>query len=126
MTSDEAIDRSAQPGRLRRRRVFFASATLGTALLALLAMARVLGADGLSPSDWILLGCFAAMLPWNVIGFWNALVGFALLYGSRDPVGRVLPAARSPAHSLRDAARPRPASGQPPPAGGGRRRHARQ
>ena len=96
MTSDEAIDRSAQPGRLRRRRVFFASATLGTALLALLAMARVLGADGLSPSDWILLGCFAAMLPWNVIGFWNALVGFALLYGSRDPVGRVLPAARSP------------------------------
>jgi membrane glycosyltransferase len=96
MTSDEAIDRSAQPGRLRRRRAFFASATLGTALLALLAMARVLGADGLSPSDWILLGCFAAMLPWNVIGFWNALVGFALLYGSRDPVGRVLPAARSP------------------------------
>jgi spermidine/putrescine transport system permease protein len=46
---------------------------------------------------FVLLGCFAAMLPWNVIGFWNALVGFALLYGSRDPVGHVLPAARSPA-----------------------------
>ena len=63
---------------------------------AMLAMARVLG-DGLTGSDVVLLGCFAAMLPWNVIGFWNALVGFVLLCGNRDPVAHVLPALRSPA-----------------------------
>ena len=82
---------------LRRRRLLFAVATLSTMTAALVAMTRVLGADGLAVSDIVLLACFAAMLPWNVIGFWNALVGFALLYGRRDPVGHVLPALRTPA-----------------------------
>ena len=82
---------------LRRRRFLFALATLATMAAALFAMTRVLGAAGLAVSDVVLLACFAAMLPWNVIGFWNALVGFALLYGRRDPVGHVLPALRTPA-----------------------------
>lgn len=83
---------------LRRRRVAFAVAVSVTILAALAAMARVLGADALGLGDLVLLACFAAMLPWNVIGFWNALIGFAILCISRDPVGRVLPAARTPSH----------------------------
>ncbi len=76
----------------------FAAATLATMAAALIAMARVLGTDGLTPSDVVLLACFAAMLPWNVIGFWNAVVGLALLCGRRDPIGHVLPAARMQAN----------------------------
>jgi membrane glycosyltransferase len=82
--------------RLRLRRACFAVAVVATIAAALAAMARVLGADGLGIADAVLLACFAAMLPWNVIGFWNAVVGFAILSASRDPVGHVLPAARSP------------------------------
>ena len=63
---------------------------------ALLAMARVLGGDGFGAADALLLLCFAAMLPWNALGFWNALVGLLILYGSRDPVGFVTPALRTP------------------------------
>ena len=35
------------------------------------------------------------MLPWNVLGLWNAVIGFAILALSRDPSGLVLPAGRS-------------------------------
>ena len=79
-----------------RRRALFAVLTLTTMTGAILAMARVLGGDGLAVSDLVLLLCFAAMLPWNVIGFWNAVIGFGLLCTSRDPVALVLPAARTP------------------------------
>ena len=72
---------------LRRRRFAFAMAVLGTILAALAAMARVLGADGLGVADIVLLCCFAAMLPWNVIGFWNAVVGFAILCAEPRSVG---------------------------------------
>ncbi len=80
----------------RRRRFVFAAAVLATALTALVVMARVLGAGGLDVAGFVLLACFAAMLPWNVIGFWNAVVGFAILCFSRDAVAHVLPAVRSP------------------------------
>ena len=73
----------------------FGALAVATAAILLLAMARILGGDGLGASDLILLACFAAMLPWNVIGFWNALIGFTILLGSRDPAARVLPALRT-------------------------------
>jgi len=76
---------------LGRRRLLFATAVFVTYALALLAMARLLGADGFGLVDLVLLACFAAMLPWNVIGFWNAVVGFALLTFVRDPMARIFP-----------------------------------
>jgi membrane glycosyltransferase len=79
------------------RRRLFAGLVGGTVAAALLAMARVLGGDGFGVADAFLLLCFAAMLPWNALGFWNALVGLLILYGSRDPVGFVTPALRTPA-----------------------------
>ena len=92
----EAIGRGAHRSELRRRRILFAAATLATMAAAMLAMARVLGADGLREAT----SSFSAASPpccRGTIGFWNALVGFVLLCGNRDPVARVLPALRSPA-----------------------------
>lgn len=83
----------AATSRLLRRRFVYWSAVALVWLAALLAMARVLGADGTGPADLVLLACFAGMLPWNVIGFCNAAVGFALLRFARDPVELALPAA---------------------------------
>ncbi len=83
----------AERGALRRRRALFATLVLLTYLAALLAMVRLLAANGVGPVDIVLLGCFAAMLPWNVIGFWNAVVGFGLLTFARNPTRHVFPRA---------------------------------
>ena len=86
---------TAELRQLPARRALFGALVVATAGLLLLAMARILGSDALGTSDLILLACFAAMLPWNVIGFWNAVIGFAILLASRDPAAHVLPALRS-------------------------------
>jgi membrane glycosyltransferase len=87
---------AAAPCALARRRLAFLTLCAGTVLAALLAMTRVLGGDGLGAVDALLVLCFAAMLPWNVLGFWNAAIGLALLHGCRDPAGHVTPALRTP------------------------------
>jgi membrane glycosyltransferase len=76
-----------------RRRIGFASAS-GLTFAAMLALAgHALSAGGWSVFDTLLLGCFALTLPWTVIGFWNAVIGFCLMRFARDPVAAVLPAA---------------------------------
>ena len=79
------------------RRGLFAILVMATTTILLLVMTRLLGGDGLSVLDAALLACFAAMLPWNVIGFWNALIGLVILCSGRDASGIVFPASRSPA-----------------------------
>ena len=37
------------------------------------------------------LALYAVTLPWTVIGFWNAAIGFLLMCGARDPVAAVNP-----------------------------------
>lgn len=87
-----AADRSS----LRWRRALFAGLVLTTMAAALAAMIRILGGNGFGFLDAVLVACFAAMLPWNVLGFWNAVVGLVILYASRDPVAAVLPQAGTP------------------------------
>lgn len=87
----------AEAASLGRRRAVFVALTLGTVVAAVAVLARLLGGDGMGLVDIALLLCFIAMLPWNVIGFWNALIGLLLLCGARDPVAHVLPAIRTPA-----------------------------
>ena len=61
-------------------------------------MAHLLAARGFDAVEFVLLACFAATLPWNVIGFWNGAIGLLLLLGSPgSSAARVLPALRCPA-----------------------------
>ncbi len=53
-----------------------------------LAVAAVPPAD---PGAIAFLVLFAVTLPWTVIGFWNAAIGFLLMCGVRDPVAAVNP-----------------------------------
>ena len=51
-----------------------------------------LSAGGLDALDIAILVLFAVTLPWTVIGFWNALIGFLVMRFARDPVAAVFPA----------------------------------
>jgi len=75
------------------RRVLFGS-LLALTIAALLGLAGyALSADGIGVADVLLLLCFAAILPWTVIGFWNAVIGFSVMRFARDPIASVVPSA---------------------------------
>jgi membrane glycosyltransferase len=75
------------------RRVLFAILVLLT-ILALLALAGyALSAGGFGFADGVLLLLFGLTMPWSVIGFWNATIGFFVMRFARDPVAAVNPAA---------------------------------
>ena len=76
---------------LRMRRVVFSALNIGTYTLLLLALARILGVSGWSWVDCVLFFCFALALPWTVLGFWNALIGFLILKLSKNPLTVVAP-----------------------------------
>ncbi len=76
------------------RRSIFALLVLGSMAAVLGAFTWLLGHDGYSALDWLMLGCLVLTLPWTLIGFWNALVGLAILHLKRDPVGYVTPLVR--------------------------------
>jgi membrane glycosyltransferase len=78
---------------LTRRRAIFASlvaATIGGLLwLACLAVPpQSLGAIAF-------VALFAITLPWTVVGFWNAVIGFVVMRLCRDPVATVNPLAKN-------------------------------
>lgn len=73
-----------------RRRLFLALCALsGCALVALLA--ATLARGGIDLWDMAMLACFAVTVPWTVIGFWNAVVGWTLLSTRADPARAVFP-----------------------------------
>lgn len=53
--------------------------------------AGVFSIGGWSVLDGVLMLCLAATLPWAVVGFWNSLVGFALLHFTKNPMQIVAP-----------------------------------
>jgi len=79
---------------LTGRRILYAALVILTiaGLLALTAFA--LSPDGFDTFDLLILVLFAATLPWSVIGFWHATIGFLIMRFARDPIAAVLPAAR--------------------------------
>jgi membrane glycosyltransferase len=63
-------------------------------IAALLALAGyALSAGGFGAADAALLILFGLTMPWSVIGFWNATIGFFIMRFARDPVAAVLPTA---------------------------------
>ncbi len=77
--------------RLRRRRALFALLVSVTALAVFTALAAVLGGDGWSVVDLAMLAAFTVTLPWTVVGFWNAVIGFLILRLAPDPLRYVTP-----------------------------------
>ncbi|HEY0292190.1 MAG TPA: glucans biosynthesis glucosyltransferase MdoH [Hansschlegelia sp.] len=76
---------------LRLRRIAMAALVLGTCALLSLALGAVISADGWAIPEIVMFACFLVSSPWLVIGFWNAMIGFALLRFSADPVAAVAP-----------------------------------
>jgi membrane glycosyltransferase len=54
-------------------------------------MYRLLAADGFSAVDAVMLVCFMVGTPWTVLGFWNAVIGLALLKLAKDPLALTAP-----------------------------------
>jgi membrane glycosyltransferase len=77
------------------RRVLFFTLVSATIAGVLGLMAFALSGDGFDSLDLLILILFAATLPWSVIGFWNATIGFFIMRFARDPIAAVLPAARN-------------------------------
>ena len=70
---------------MRSRRRGFAALVIASSAALFWLMARTLPGSGSDPLSTVMLGLFALTLPWTVIGFWNAVIGFALMQFSRDP-----------------------------------------
>ena len=76
---------------LGRRRALFAALVVAT-IAGLLCLAAT-AVPPLSVGAVLFLVLFAATLPWSVVGFWNAVIGFSIMRGCRDPVAAVNPMA---------------------------------
>ncbi|NJM35433.1 MAG: glycosyltransferase, partial [Rhodomicrobium sp.] len=81
---------------LFRRRLTMAALTLSTIAALLYVLGVVLGSDGWTALDIGIFGAFMLSTPWTVMGFWNAIIGFWLLHGVKDPLGKVAPFAKLP------------------------------
>jgi membrane glycosyltransferase len=79
---------------LRLRRLVVAALVVGTCAGLSVAFWTVLSTGGVSAPEIVMFACFLASLPWLVLGFWNGIIGFALLRFSRDPLMAVTPCAR--------------------------------
>src|SRR5262245_28672189 len=94
--SEQSLDHAllaAAPVALTLRRILFLTLVGLTmaAMIGLLALA--LSAGGFGFVDFILVVLFAVTLPWMVIGFWNASIGFLIMRLAPDPVAKVTPTA---------------------------------
>ncbi|MBV8652001.1 MAG: glucans biosynthesis glucosyltransferase MdoH [Alphaproteobacteria bacterium] len=72
----------------------FALLVLASAASLVALMAHSLSGHPFGPLDLLMLVAFAVTLPWQVIGFWNAVIGFVLMQFTRDPIAIVSPFAR--------------------------------
>jgi membrane glycosyltransferase len=92
-TPDTSLSASSETN-IFGRRVLFATLVLFTIAWLLLVAGKGLSAGGFGIMDAVLLVLFGCTLPWSVIGFWNATVGFLVMRFAADPVGVVNPSAR--------------------------------
>ena len=74
------------------RRVLFTVLAAMTFAGSLALMAAALSAGGLGIADYAILMLFALTLPWMVVGFWNAVIGFLIMRFAADPIAAVIPA----------------------------------
>ncbi|MDQ8002269.1 MAG: glucans biosynthesis glucosyltransferase MdoH [Pseudomonadota bacterium] len=80
---------------LRWRRAGFAAAVAVTVVGLIGLMAATLFVAQVDAIGLAMLIAFAVTLPWTAIGFWNAVIGLALMVFSRDAAGLVAPHVRA-------------------------------
>lgn len=78
---------------LTRRRRIFSALSFATLVAMAVWLTRILDANGFGILDGILLFAFLVCAPWFIIGFWNSVIGFAVLQFARDPLKVIIPAA---------------------------------
>ncbi len=92
-TADISVNTGNHSDIFGRRVLFFGLVVLTIAALLTLA-ALALSAGGFGIADAVLLLLFGLTMPWSVIGFWNAAIGFLIMRFARDPIAVVVPAVR--------------------------------
>jgi len=75
------------------RRAFFTLLCLATTAWLCWWLAKILATDGFGVIDFMMVVAFLTNAPWIVVGFWNSVIGFALLHFTREPLESVLPVA---------------------------------
>jgi membrane glycosyltransferase len=85
--------RRAAADALTVRRIIFAGLVLATILVLMGLATHALSVGGLDALDVVLLALFLVTLPWTVIGFWNAAIGFVIMRFARNPAAAVTAAA---------------------------------
>jgi membrane glycosyltransferase len=75
------------------RRVQYAALFAATSAGLLALAAAALSPGGFSVLDFVLLAMFALTLPWIVVGFWNAVIGFLIMRFAGDPIAAIFPVA---------------------------------
>ena len=88
VTEPTVLTAAGTPSLAGRRAIFAVLALLTTAGTLALAIVAV---PPRSAGAVIFLALFAVTLPWSVIGFLNATIGFLIMRFSRDPVAAVNP-----------------------------------
>jgi membrane glycosyltransferase len=78
---------------LTARRVLFGTLVISTIAGMLVLAGYALSAGGFSVLDALVLIFFGLTLPWTVIGFWDAVIGFCIMRFARDEIVAVVPAA---------------------------------
>jgi membrane glycosyltransferase len=84
---------AARRENLAGRRLVFAALVIATIAAMMALAAAALAGNGIGVLDVVLLALFLITLPWTVIGFWNAAIGFVILRWARNPSAAVTPAA---------------------------------
>ena len=86
--------------RLTARRLLFCGLVMGTIAGLMWLAFKALAPAGYDLFDVALLICCALILPWAVIGFWNAAIGLVIMRKAVDPVAAVFPGAAAVASDM--------------------------
>ena len=78
-------------GEITKRRLLILFLNLSTYTAFCAALIVFLGQTGWGWLETAILACFMIFLPWTVLGFWNAVIGFYLLHMSRIGLYQVAP-----------------------------------
>lgn len=73
------------------RRLTMVGLNVATLAALFAGVATVLGGDGWTPVDVMIMACVVLSAPWTVLSSWNAIIGLFLTLAYRDPAKVVAP-----------------------------------